>query len=72
MAKRNYSGAGSKSILSNDSSKFANLPTDVMMKDAGYISGGLSNSIGDEFANIERQVEGDNAKARQDYKLRKA
>jgi len=71
MAK-NYNGGGSKSIMSNDNSKFANLPQEYMMKNAGDANCGMSNAIGDEFANIERQISGDNSKARSDYKLRKA
>lgn len=69
---KKYNGGGSKSIMSNDRSKFANLPSEFMMKEAGDAYAGQSNEIGDEFANIERQMSGDNSKARQDYKLRKA
>lgn len=73
MAKRNYNGGGSKAILSNAPGNHANLPQDVMFKNAGDDYEGLARmDIGDEYANIDKQMSGDQAKARQDYKLRKA
>lgn len=73
---KHFGGAGSPrkshDVMCNDESKFANLPQEYMLKDAGVGYAGQSNEIGDEYAQIERQLSGDEHKYSKDYKLRKA
>ncbi len=71
-AKKSRKG-GDAYPIGNDYSKHANLPDQVMFKSAGSDYDGMrGREIGNELSNIREQLVGDDAKARSDFKLRKA
>lgn len=64
MAKMN------KGMISNDSSKHANLPTESFTK--AYPQGSYYNAeIGNELSNVYSQMSNDVSKAKKDTNLRK-
>lgn len=62
MAKKYYDSVSGAPMISNDSSKPANMPQDVVMRDYPKNTGYLNDNLNDGISGVDGQISKDNSK----------